>query len=124
MLRLAARYADLWNIGYMGQPETMAAPLEQVQTACHDVGRDPQTLGVTALIGVWFADLQPAKPAFFEHPLTGSPAEIATALRGYAELGVEHVMFQCEPYTDESLRRVAEALQIYRPLPVTAPHLS
>jgi biotin operon repressor len=27
MLKLAARYADLWNIGYMGKPETMAEPL-------------------------------------------------------------------------------------------------
>jgi probable F420-dependent oxidoreductase len=114
MLRLAARYADLWNIGYMGQPETMPMPLEQVDAACREVGRDPESLGVTALIGLWFPDLQPVKPAFFEHPLTGSASEIAAAMHGYADLGVQHIMFQCEPYTDESLRRLAEALQLYR----------
>jgi alkanesulfonate monooxygenase SsuD/methylene tetrahydromethanopterin reductase-like flavin-dependent oxidoreductase (luciferase family) len=114
MLRLTARYGDLWNIGYMGAPETMAAPLERIDAACGEVGRERATLGITALIGLWFPDLQPARPSFFDQPLTGAPQEIATAMRGYAELGVEHVMFQCEPYMDESLRRLTEALNLYR----------
>jgi len=32
----------------------------------------------------------------------------------YAELGVEHVMFQCEPYVDESIRRLTQAPHLYR----------
>ena len=32
----------------------------------------------------------------------------------YAELGVEHVMFQCEPYVDESIRRLTRAPHLYR----------
>ena len=79
----------------------MAAPLERIDVACREVGRERATLGITALIGLWFPDLQPAKPSFFDQPLTGTPQEIATAMGGYAELGVEHVMFQCEPYVDE-----------------------
>jgi len=35
-------------------------------------------------------------------------------MHGYAKLGVQHVMFQCEPYTHEALRRLTEALQLYR----------
>ena len=58
MIKLAARYADLWNTGYMGQPETMAGPLATIEAACREVGRDPATMGVTALIGLWFPDLQ------------------------------------------------------------------
>ena len=46
--------------------------------------------------------------------LTGSVEEIAAAMRGYAELGVQHIMFQCEPYSPEALRRLTEALQLYR----------
>jgi len=114
MLRLAARHGDSWNTGYMGQPETMADPLARIEAACHDVGRDPATLGVTALIGLWFPDLQPDKPGFLDKPLTGTPAEIAEAMRGYAALGIEHIMFQCQPYTPESVRRLTEALQLYR----------
>jgi hypothetical protein len=40
--------------------------------------------------------------------------EIAAAMRGYAELGVQHIMFQCEPYGSEALKRLTEALQLYR----------
>jgi len=114
MLKLTAQYADLWNTGYMGQPETMAEPLARIAAACREVGRDPATLGITALIGLWFPDLQVKQPSFFDKPLTGTVPEIAAAMRGYADLGVPHIMFQCEPYTAEALRRLTEALHLYR----------
>jgi probable F420-dependent oxidoreductase len=114
MLKLTAQYADLWNTGYMGKPETMTERITKIEAACHQVGRDPATLGVTAFIGLWFPDLQTKKPSFFDNPLTGMVQEIAAAMRGYAELGVQHIMFQCEPYTIESVRRLTEALQLYR----------
>ena len=113
MLRLAARYGDLWNTGYMGKPETMTEPLTKIDAACREVGRDPATLGITAIIGVRFPDLV-AKPSIFDNPLTGTATEIAAAIRGYADLGVQHIMFQHEPYTDEARRRLAEALRLYR----------
>src|SRR5262250_1972293 len=47
MLKLTAQYADLWNIGYMGQPETMAEPLAKIEAACRETGRDPATVGIT-----------------------------------------------------------------------------
>jgi len=116
MLKLTAQYADLWNTGYMGKPETMAEPLTKIRDACRTVGRDPATLGITALIGLWFPALsgQPNKPGFFEDPLTGAVEEIAAAMHGYAELGVQHIMFQCEPYSREARRLLTEALQLYR----------
>jgi alkanesulfonate monooxygenase SsuD/methylene tetrahydromethanopterin reductase-like flavin-dependent oxidoreductase (luciferase family) len=114
MLKLTAQYADLWNTGYMGQPATMAEPIAKLAAACRAIGRDPATVGITALIGLWFPDLQATKPRFFNRPLTGTEQEIAAAMRGYAELGVQHIMFQCEPYTDEALRRLTVALQLYR----------
>jgi probable F420-dependent oxidoreductase len=114
MLKLTAQYADLWNTGYMGQPETIAGPLARIAAACREVGRDPATLGITALIGLWFPDLQPKQPSFLDAPLTGTAQELAAAMRGYAELGVQHIMFQCEPYVPEALRRLTEALHIYR----------
>jgi len=114
MLKLAAQYADLWNTGYTGKPETMAEPLRKIEAACREIGRDPATLAVTALIGLWFPDLQPKKPTFFDDPLTGTVQEIAAAMRGYAELGVQQIMFQCEPYVPKALQRLTEALQLYR----------
>src|SRR5581483_6595975 len=101
MLKLTAQYADLWNTGYMGRPETMVEPRARIEAACREVGRDPATLGITALIGLWFPDLQARQPSFFPYPLTGTVQEIAAAMCGYAELGVQHIMFQCEPYTPQ-----------------------
>jgi probable F420-dependent oxidoreductase len=114
MLRLTAQYADLWNTGYMGKPETMAEPLARIEAACREVGRDPATLGITALIGLWFPELQTEKPTFFKSPLTGTVKEIAAAMHGYAELGMQHIIFQYTPYTPEARQRLTEALQLYR----------
>lgn len=114
MLRLTARYADLWNTGYQGPPATMTEKIARIEAACQEEGRDPSTLGVTALIGLWFPDLAEKKPAFVSEPLSGTAPELAAAMRGYEELGTAHIMFQCIPHTPESLRRLAEAIQLYR----------
>ena len=114
MLKLAAQYADLWNTSYLGHPDTLAEPLAKLAAACREVGRDPATIGITAFIGLWFPDLQAQQPRFFDRPLTGTGREIAATMRGYADLGVQHIMFQCEPYTQEALQRLTEALHLYR----------
>jgi probable F420-dependent oxidoreductase len=121
MLRLTAQYADQWNIGYLGGPETLAGPLARIASACQEEGRDPRTLGITVLIGLWFPDLEPTRPGFLDQPLTGSAEEIAAAMRGYAELGVEHLMFQCEPYVPEALERLTAALRLYRGMSQATP---
>lgn len=113
MMRLAAEYADQWNTGYMGQPETMAGPMRKFKEACREVGRDPKTVAITALIGVWFPDLEERKPPFENH-LTGTPEEMAAAIHGYSELGIDHIMLQCAPYVPEAIERVTEALSVYR----------
>jgi probable F420-dependent oxidoreductase len=114
MLKLTAQYADLWNTGYMGAPSTMTEKLAKIEVACREVGRDPATLGITALIGVWFPDLQDKQPPFFDKPLIGTAQEIAEAMCGYAELGVKHIIFQYEPYSPEARQRLTEALRLYR----------
>jgi alkanesulfonate monooxygenase SsuD/methylene tetrahydromethanopterin reductase-like flavin-dependent oxidoreductase (luciferase family) len=114
LLNLTARYADLWNTGYMGKPETMAEPIAKIQAACGEVGRDRATIGITAFIGLWFPDLQEKKPSFFDNPLSGTPQEIAETIRGYSALGLQHIMFQLEPYTPETRHRLTKALQLYR----------
>jgi len=72
----------------MGKPETLADRRVKMEAACREIKRDHATLGVTALIGLWYPDLQAKKPSFFDNPLTGTVQEITAAMRGYAELGV------------------------------------
>ena len=114
MLKLTAKYADLWNTGYMGGPDTMTEAIEKIREACKAVGRDPATLGITAFIGLWFQDLQEKKPRFFDNPLTGSVQDIVSAMHGYERLGMKHIMFQVEPYHPDAIKRLTEALRIYR----------
>jgi probable F420-dependent oxidoreductase len=114
LLRLAAQYGDLWNTGYIGKPETMTERFARIEAACRQVGRDPATIGVTALIGLWFPDLHAEQPESFDDPLIGSVPEIAAAMRGYAELGVRHIMFHVVPYTPEAIKRLTEAIHLYR----------
>ena len=116
MIRLAARYGDAWNIGYMGTPDTMAGPMAKIEAACREVGRDPATIDVIPLIGLWFPELRAEKPTIFDAPLTGSASELAAAMRGYEELGVPHIIFQYYPYTAEALQRLTEAVRLYRGL--------
>jgi alkanesulfonate monooxygenase SsuD/methylene tetrahydromethanopterin reductase-like flavin-dependent oxidoreductase (luciferase family) len=113
LLSLTARHADLWNCGYFGLPETMASSLAAFKAACDRVGRDPATIGITAFIGLWFPDLRGPKPLFDGRPLVGGPQDIAAAMQGYAELGVDHIMFQLAPYTGQARERLTEALRLY-----------
>jgi hypothetical protein len=34
-------------------------------------------------------------------------------MRGYDELGVQHIMFHCVPYVPQALQRLGEALRLY-----------
>lgn len=76
--------------------------------------KDPATLGITALIGLWYSELQAMKPRFFDNPLLHAVEEIEAAIRGYAELGVQHIVFQSEPYTLVTIQRLTEVLRPYR----------
>lgn len=117
MLKLTAKYADLWNSGYYGQPDQLSEPCQNLERACSEVGRDPSTLGVTAMLALHFPDLSPKTPDFDNPPLSGTPEEIAQAMLGYQQAGVQHIMFHLVPYNLTALGRLEEALRIYRQMP-------
>ncbi len=95
MLRIAARFADLWNtlsIRPDGVPELNA----RVDEACRDVGRDPRTLGRTIETRVRFPELPQRRPDESEM-LSGPPQEVAAALREYARHDVVHLQLRVRP---------------------------
>jgi hypothetical protein len=57
-----------------GRGADAAAKLAKFEAACRQAGRDPATIGVTALIRLWLPDLEDKKPAYCDKPLTGQPA--------------------------------------------------
>ena len=116
MLNLTAKYADLWNTGYLGKPETLEKPRQEMLEACQETGRDPRTLGVTAMIALHYPKLAPSPEGFDYPPLFGTPTQVARAMLGYEEAGVEHIMFHLIPYKPEAIRKLEDALRIYHQL--------
>lgn len=94
----------------------MEAALAGIRAACVDEGRDPATLGVT--VGVNIAPRSPGLPAQVRAPeypaLAGTPAQIATGLRSYEALGVDHVICNLNPHYSQAQRLLAAALSLYR----------
>ena len=101
MMKLAARYGDLWNTAYTGSAATFEKQLSRFHQACSEVGREPSSVAVSALANVGFADLggRPRDSAAEEPWLTGTDDEMAAELKRYEELGTSHLMFHCHRYT-------------------------
>lgn len=68
------------------------------------------------MIALYYPKLVPAPDGFDEPPLTGTPKEIARAMLAYEQAGVEHIMFHLIPYKPAAIRKLEEALRIYRHL--------
>ena len=111
MLRLAARYADSWNTAWHGEPESARPRIEGMRAACAAEGRDPASFEITVSVGIGYPDLGPATP---RSSLTGTVEHVAKAFRGYAQLGVKHIMIEFAPYTPEALERIASAVRLFR----------
>jgi alkanesulfonate monooxygenase SsuD/methylene tetrahydromethanopterin reductase-like flavin-dependent oxidoreductase (luciferase family) len=98
-----------------GMPESLVEPKASLHTACADVGRDPTTIAVTVLVGVGYPEETTVPPRFGTAGfVTGSARELCTVLRGYAQLGVQHVIFDCAPDTAAVRARVAEGLRLFQ----------
>jgi alkanesulfonate monooxygenase SsuD/methylene tetrahydromethanopterin reductase-like flavin-dependent oxidoreductase (luciferase family) len=113
MLRLAARFADQWNVWFKtfnNRLEDLAGMREVVDAACRDVGRDPATLARTAALKI---EVGPHAPSpMSTDPITGSPAEIADTLRRYAAIGISHVQVWIEPTNLDGIAAFAPVLSL------------
>jgi F420-dependent oxidoreductase-like protein len=112
--RLAARYADEFNLSSSG-PEKARQTFAAVDAACVAIGRDPSTVAHSTMAGVLIGrdDGEVAERigaalrafgsgederAWLDERLvrwvTGTPEEARTTVRRFAEAGVERIMFQ------------------------------
>jgi probable F420-dependent oxidoreductase len=113
LLRLAARYADAWNVVWRMSPESYLDKVEDVRRACEAEGRDPATLrlqvGLYSLIG---EDEAAARAAFergraaapgdamvnddhgswLADTLSGTPAQVLERVAAFEELGVDEIV--------------------------------
>jgi probable F420-dependent oxidoreductase len=104
-LRLAAQYADYWNITDK-TPREIVSIREVVDTACAKVGRDPATLRRTVhtLIDLPGFESSQSPAEVRAHrvsrgAVTGSQEELAEHLTAFAREGIDHVQLWLEPNT-------------------------
>src|SRR6266542_3059761 len=76
-------------------------------------GATRATLAITVGLSVAYPDLAtPPRP--LDTYVSGSTAEIAATLGGFAERGVAHLMCRCAPSNGTALARLADAVRAYR----------
>ena len=112
MMRLTARYADLWNTDWLGPSQHLAERRAVLEAACLAEGRDPATLGITGGVTIGYPDLGPL-PAWMSTPdtyLTGDAPTLARHLADYADLGVAHIIANVYPFTEDAVARFAAAV--------------
>lgn len=128
--RLAARYADEFNLSSSG-PDRAREAFAAVDAACTAIGRDPATLARSTMAGVLIgrtdaemADRTRAAVTAFgteddgswleerlERWITGTPDQARDAVRRYAEAGVERIMLQdFLPWDLDMIDVIGEAL--------------
>jgi alkanesulfonate monooxygenase SsuD/methylene tetrahydromethanopterin reductase-like flavin-dependent oxidoreductase (luciferase family) len=103
LLRLVARYAQVWNMG--GSPAEMRHKMAVLDRHCADVGRDPAEIE-RSWFGPVLIDDDPERlerrlrkraanagavgAAIDERMIAGTPEEVVARIREYTALGVTH----------------------------------
>ena len=114
MLKLIARYADIWNVGYMSIPRSVDSMKKKMDKACQTEGRDPETLQYSYMISLAYPDLAGWDKDKKRGYLSGNAEEIAMALMEFEKRGASKLMFHIIPSSPEGYERLAKAIEIYR----------
>lgn len=115
MLRLTAKYADLWNayiVWGRSWPDAVPPLRAAVDAACEALGRDPATLArtISPLVSLPAAGAGPVQPE--EEPLIGSPEELAEAFHSFAQEGITHIQLLLNPNTEAGLEALAPTPEV------------
>lgn len=94
-MRIAARYADEWNI--WSTPELMGQKLEILERHCDDVGRSFDDIKVSTQALLFMSDdesfLDNMRAAQMPMPtMVGTPKQIGDILAEYVDLGVDELL--------------------------------
>lgn len=119
MLRFTAPHIDAWNAWHDWFGNSVDGLMEMssaVDEACREVGRDPAEVERTATILVQLTGTtgrnQGDRAGAGTPPLSGTPDELAAAIRPYAAAGISHVQLVLDPITERSIDEFAPTLAI------------
>jgi F420-dependent oxidoreductase-like protein len=122
-LRIAARYADEWNV--WGDVDRLRQKMSVLDGHCEALGRDPDTIQRSAAVLVYLSNDRGLVKRIREEPqvrpsIAGNPAELADIVAEYAQAGVDELIvpdFHMEPGTaktdflDRFIEEVAPAVR-------------
>jgi F420-dependent oxidoreductase-like protein len=103
--RLAARYADEFNVPFAPQPDAYAASTDSARATCEAAGRDPATMTWSAAVTVVCGEDEAAyarraeaigrDPATLRtHAVAGTVPEVSDRLAGFVAAGAERLYLQ------------------------------
>jgi F420-dependent oxidoreductase-like protein len=117
-LRIAAKYADGWNVPFIS-PEEFARKRDVLHQHCEDVGRDAAEIRCTVNVGMAFDEesitqqFGRIKDAVRPGVLFGTEEQILDRAGQYVEAGAEQINIAVRtPFDPEALERFAKAVGI------------
>ena len=117
-LRIAARYADGWNVPFIA-PDEFARKRDVLRRHCDEVGRDPSDITCAVNVGLAWReeDLEPQFGNLRMHVrpgvLIGSEEEVVDRVGQYVDAGADQINIAVRaPWDPEGLERLAAALKL------------
>ncbi len=117
-LRIAARFADWWNVPFIA-PEEFARKKGILVQHCEEVGRDPAAVRPSINVGLAWReeDFEPqfGRMRMFVRPgvLTGSEDEVRDRVGQYVDAGAEQINIAIRaPWDLDGLERLASVLKL------------
>ena len=122
MLGITLPHVDAWNIwwaDYGNDPAAFAKQKAEVDEAAAAAGRAPGDVAATAAVFIQLEGGKGRRMGDYAEgaevtPLTGSPAEIADALRQWEVAGAAHVQLVADPITRDSIEWLGDVVQHFR----------
>ena len=106
MLGLTAKYADWWNVSST-DAVSYRRMAEELERACHEIGRDPSTVRRSWIGGCACAATEAEAEALADSrfgpdaedfDFAGTPRQIVEQMRAFTDLGVDYFMLDCADF--------------------------
>ena len=110
MLRLTATYANAWNTAWIGDAAVFTERVDELRTACDEVGRDLSEIALTAGVTVEVGDPDPDRSDEDRRKsIKGGQTEISAALQGFKDAGCAHVIASLSEVNVDTITTLANA---------------
>jgi alkanesulfonate monooxygenase SsuD/methylene tetrahydromethanopterin reductase-like flavin-dependent oxidoreductase (luciferase family) len=110
--RNAVHHADIWScyVEERAHVDELKPRVTSLEKTCDELGRDPGSIG--RAVGVGVRPLEPAGTK--DSSISGTPEQIATALRSFRDIGFTQVDLMVSPGTIAAVAAVAPVIELLR----------